>query len=408
MEKQGSAVGVALLVAGTCVGGGMLALPVITGPAGFIPSLFLMALACAFMAITGLLFVEANLWLGPGTHFTTMAAKLLGPVGKVVVILLYLFIGYLSLIAYTAGGGELFEGAIIHLFGAGWGKWVTCTLFIVVFTLIIALGHSRVGRVNELLFVAMILAYLFLIVGGIGEVKWHNLLHQDWTFGIYSVPLLLTIFSYQAVVPSLVIYLNGDGRRLRAAIIWGAIIAFFIYALWQWLVLGIVPLQGSHGLNHAFQEGFTATQSLSRHAAARALSAVSQFFAFFALATSFLGIALGLFDFLVDGLKAKRTGVSKWALLLLIAVPTLIPAVLYPRVFIEALGASGGFGDAVLNGMIPVLMVWSGRYRQQLTGSFRVKGGPAFLFVIFVTALFVLVVEILQRINVLVPINDLR
>ena len=269
--KQGSVLGVTFLVAGTCIGGGMLALPVITGPAGFIPSLVLMAMACAFMATTGLLFVEANLWLGPGTHFLTMASRLLGPIGKVITGLLYLFIAYCSLVAYTAGGGELISSAVASAFGADWGKWPSSILFVALFIFVIALGHRSVGRINGILFVAMIAAYVFLILGGIGEVKGRLLVRQDWTFGIYSVPLLLTIFSYQGVVPSLVIYMNGDGKRLRIAIISGSIIAWVIYALWQWLVLGIVPLEGGLGLEEALRLGLTATQSLGHHVTQKAL-----------------------------------------------------------------------------------------------------------------------------------------
>ncbi len=39
------------------------------------------------------------------------------------------------------------------------------------------------------------------------------------------------------------------------------------------------------------------------------LGAIADFFCFFAIVTSFLGIALGLFDFLADGLKIPR---KKW------------------------------------------------------------------------------------------------
>jgi tyrosine-specific transport protein len=42
----------ALLVAGTCVGGGMLALPVETGVIGFFPSLLIMVISWGFMTMT--------------------------------------------------------------------------------------------------------------------------------------------------------------------------------------------------------------------------------------------------------------------------------------------------------------------------------------------------------------------
>ena len=72
------------LVAGTCIGGGMLALPVATGISGFIPSTFIMALCWIAMTASALLLLEVNLWMKEGAHVITMASTILGPVGRVV------------------------------------------------------------------------------------------------------------------------------------------------------------------------------------------------------------------------------------------------------------------------------------------------------------------------------------
>ena len=62
----GSVIGGMLLVAGSCIGAGMLALPILTGLAGFIPSLSMLLVACLFMTFTSLLLVEINGWFyGP-------------------------------------------------------------------------------------------------------------------------------------------------------------------------------------------------------------------------------------------------------------------------------------------------------------------------------------------------------
>ena len=83
--------GATLLIAGTCIGGGMLALPVDTGLAGFFPAALFMILSWAFMTATALLLVEANLWMEEGTHVMTMATRLLGKFGKYTSLVLFLF-----------------------------------------------------------------------------------------------------------------------------------------------------------------------------------------------------------------------------------------------------------------------------------------------------------------------------
>ncbi|MEK7339366.1 MAG: aromatic amino acid transport family protein, partial [Verrucomicrobiota bacterium] len=70
-----------------------------------------------------------------------------------------------------------------------------------------------------------------------------------------------------------------------------------------WIVLGSVPLQGSGGLQEAFTKGQAATEALYAIVSNFYFIALAESFAFFALVTSYLGIALGLFDFLRDGLK---------------------------------------------------------------------------------------------------------
>src|SRR5689334_9836734 len=86
------------LVAGTCIGGGMLALPIATGISGFYPSLAVMLVCWLAMAASALLLLEVNLWMEEGAHIITMSSRLLGPVGKAVSWVLYLFICYASLV----------------------------------------------------------------------------------------------------------------------------------------------------------------------------------------------------------------------------------------------------------------------------------------------------------------------
>ena len=66
-----------LLVAGTTIGAAMLALPIVTGFAGFWPSVFLCVVFWLYMTFTALLMLEVNLWMGEHTNLITMAKKTL-------------------------------------------------------------------------------------------------------------------------------------------------------------------------------------------------------------------------------------------------------------------------------------------------------------------------------------------
>src|SRR5690348_7302081 len=97
----------ALLVAGTSIGAGMLALPVVTALGGFFPSLFVYVLCWLFMTCTGLLMLEICLLMPPGANLVSMAQKYLGRFGEVLAWVLYLFLFYCLSVAYVSGGGSL-------------------------------------------------------------------------------------------------------------------------------------------------------------------------------------------------------------------------------------------------------------------------------------------------------------
>jgi len=390
------------LVGGTCTGGGMLALPIATGICGFLPSIVAMAVCWLAMTTSALLLLEANLWM---EEVISMASRFLGPYGKAVSWVIYLFICYASIIAYTAGGGVQISDFLNYAFEWNLSKDVGSILFILLFGGIIDLGSRIIGRVNTILFIGMIAAYIGLVIIGIPEIKPMLLTTRKWGNAIMAIPLLLTAFSFQTMVPSLTPYLKRNANSLRWAIIGGTCIAFTVYGIWQMLILGIVPVEGPNGLAAVLSSGEPTAQFLREHVQSPWVSSIAEYFAFFAIVTSFIGIAFGLFDFLADGLKVKKEGWGKLLLALLIVIPTSICATQFERVFLLALDISGGFGDSILNGIMPVLMVWVGRYKMGLTG-FRVPGGKLLLGTVFCFFSMTLILEILAHLGHISSIYD--
>lgn len=361
----------ALLVAGTAIGGGMLALPVAGAPAGLIPSLFFMVIVWIAMTTTALCLVEIGFWMKKSdAHIITMASTILGEWGRWLMWCLFLFISYASLIAYTAGCGHLLASGLSALLGSEVSKTAGCWLFVFLFGPFLLGPRHILGKANDLLFALMIVAYVVIIGRGLPIVQMEYALRADWSYSYLAIPLLITAFSFQTMVPSLHPFLDHDKRSLRVAVILGTTIAFCVYALWQFVVYGSIPLEGESGLLHAFKEGEPATFCLSKLTHSLMITYAASFFALFALTTSFFGMGIGLFDFLGDGLGISRKGKGAIALGLLILVPSLIFAISYERIFIVALDISGGFGDTILNGIMPLIMLWVGikRFAPHLGG----------------------------------------
>ena len=95
-------IGGTLLVGGTAIGAGMLALPVVTGFGGFLPATVIYLICYLFSAATGLLLLEVCYWMPQDANIVSMAKLLLGPFGKIGAWILYLFLFYSLTIAYVA------------------------------------------------------------------------------------------------------------------------------------------------------------------------------------------------------------------------------------------------------------------------------------------------------------------
>lgn len=358
-----------LLVAGTSIGGGMLALPILTGQLGFFPSLLVYFCCWLFMALTGLLFLEVTLWMKPGANIVTMAEHTLGKAGKAAAWGLYLFLFYCLTLAYIVGAGDL----IVDLFSSRvpLHAWQGQLIFLLLFGPLVCVGAWIIGKLNPFLMLGLGLSYLAFVLMGIPYVSNQQLLQVNWSKIWVALPITFTAFAYQGIIPTLVSYMQRQAGPIRQAIVIGSLLPFFAYALWQWLILGIVPAEGPGSLQAAAALGQNAVYPLRNILNATGVYAAGQCFAFFALITSFFGVTLGLLDFLADGFKIEKSARGKLILSLLIFVPPYLFALTHPHLFLVALEFAGGVGCALLLGLLPVLMVWSGRYFKHFDGIYQ-------------------------------------
>ncbi|CCB91840.1 tyrosine-specific transport protein [Waddlia chondrophila 2032/99] len=376
-----------LLVSGTCIGGGMLALPVLTSLGGFVPSMVIFLLCWLFMAGTGLLFLEVCHWMNGDTNIVSMAGKTLGKGGKAFAWLLYLFMFYCLTLAYIVGCGNLVT-EILPL-----PAWAGSLVFVAVFSPAVFFGARVVGRVNSLLMVGLLVSYFVFVAIGIPYVNVENLKHIDWPSSLLALPVAFTSFAYQGIIPTLSRYMEFNIRKTRSAILLGSFLPFAAYVIWQWLILGIVPTFSENGLADTLEVGGNAVDPLKFFIKHSSVYTVGQFFAFFALTTSFYGVTLGLLDFLADGLDIKKDAKGKFFLSMLVFVPPLFLAVSYPRVFLTSLEYAGGYGSALLLGLLPILMVWSGRYCQKLPSKYSLFGGRITLVLMLLFVIFEIIFE---------------
>jgi tyrosine-specific transport protein len=379
-----------LLIAGTAIGAGMLGIPLLTAKAGFIPALVITVAVWFFMLLTGLLFLEVALWMPEGANLLSMTCHFLGLKGKWAVGAMFVFLYYCLLVAYFAAGAPLLSHGIGGLLGVELGGNWGFLVFGLLFGSVVAAGAKSIDRTNMILTLAMVFSYAMMLGIGSSKVEIKHLLFTDWSVFFLAVPVLFSAFGYHNVIPSLCTYLKREKRSLRLSIIAGTTLSLVIYLLWQWLIIGAVPREA---IAQALEDGMPATKALEAVSSNSSIYLVGQYFAFFAIVTSLLGVAFSMVDFLGDGLKMVRQGLNRVVLTVLVFLPPFICVMLDPAIFDQALGVAGGFGEAFLNGLLPVSLVWVGRYVKNLSSPFKVGGGRLLLGILFFLSLLVIGLE---------------
>ena len=393
-QKPGSVPGGILLVSGSCIGAGMLALPIVTGMGGFFPSMFFFICAWLFMTLTGLLLMEVNITLGHHLSLISLAEKTLGSVGKFLTWTLFLFLFYSLGIAYIAASGSIVQTILLDVAGINWAPWMGSLLFTLLFGIVVLIGVVHVDYLNRMLMVGLILSYAILVFLGSQHINYEYLTHSQWKYAVISLPILVISFGFHNMIPSLAMYFEGSVSRLRMTLLLGSLIPLVIYLLWELIMLGILP---PDQIPAAVDAGETATTLLHLVVGKSWINSVAQAFALFAIVTSFLTQSLSLVDFLADGLKVAKVGVSRCFLVFLTLAPPFVLAFLYPSIFLHALNLAGGICAVLLFGVMPALMVWVVRYRQRRAVAPLIPTTRPLLLAILIVAVGIFLFELAQE-----------
>jgi len=371
----------------------MLALPIATGAAGFFPSLALLAAVWAFMASTGLLLAEVYTKTGSRGNLVTISGLTYGRWGRVVSWLVTLFLFYCLLTAYFVGMATQIScsfDAYLKLAFSSEGIMVVVSALT---AMALLFGDRVVDWSNRLLMLGLVVSYVILITLGLSSVHPEQLMHVDWSPTPFMLPIVMLSYGFQIVVPTVVDYAQGHRRALITMILVGSMVPLVIYGAWQMVVLGNIPLEGPHGIYDSCARGLLATHSMRELCCQPAIVQVGEAFVLFAIVTSLLAVAMGFRDFLADGLRLRSVGWRRLLLVALVLGPSMFFAVQGPTMFLKALSLGGGFGVAILFGVLPPLIAWKVRYGMKMPGEVLLPGGRPILLLLVLVSIAIICIQ---------------
>ncbi len=358
-------IGGILLIVGTSIGGGMLALPVSMAAVGMMNSIYFLLFCWLVMTAGALLILEVNMHLPPGSNMVSMAKSTLGLPGQVMAWVTCLFLLYTLLSAYISGGTDVLS-SILQQWHLDFPTWLTSILFTIIFSIVIYHGVHIVDYVNRGLMFGKLGVYLLLVFCISPHVQLQKLGSGSMTAITGSLMILITSFGFSAIVPSLRDYFENDVFLLRKAILYGSLLPLICYITWMVVIMGVVDRDGQNGLlslmnsDHA-TTGLTA--SLSHTLQSPWIQGFFSFFTSICILTALLGVSLGLFDFLADGFKLQKKGMQGLSALALTFIPPLGIVLIRPGIYLHALSYAGVCCVLFLL-LLPIMMAWQGRKTQ--------------------------------------------
>lgn len=380
-------IGGILLVVGTTIGAGMLALPVATAQLGFLGSLLLLIVGWVVMTTSTFVFLEVNLWLPKQSNIISMAGATLGRVGQAVAWVAYLVLLYSILSAYIAGGGDLFHYLMIKS-GIAIPTSLASVLFTVLFGCIVYFGIKAVDYVNRGLMLGKMGTFLLLVLLILPFISGSNLASGEFKHLASSNSITVTTvsFAFLMIVPSLRTYFGDDVKSLKKAIFIGTLIPLVCYIFWDMVIMGIIPLDGVMGLRAISQSNSSNSDlviALTSILQKDSITLFAKFFTSICMATSFLSVSLSLSDFLADGFNVKKQGFGNWLVYGMTFVPPVIFVLFFPGAFLMGLNYAG-ICCFVLMILLPALMAWRGRQlyavaQQGGSAVFQMGGGKLLL-----------------------------
>ena len=392
-------IGGILLIVGTSIGGGMLALPVSTAEVGFGNSLFFLFFCWLVMTAGALLVLEVNLRLPAGSNMISMAKSTLGLPGQIIAWITYLFLLYTLLAAYISGGSDVFNG-ILHRAHIDLPSWITSIIFTALFSFVVYKGIRSVDYVNRGLMFGKLGVYVLLVAVISPHVSPVGLVGGSARAFTGTLMILITSFGFASIVPSLRDYFDNDIRTLRRVILFGSLIPLFCYIVWDAVIMGVVSREGTNGLIALMNSEHATsglTEALNQSVQSQWISGFFGFFTSICMVTAFLGVSLGLFDFLADGLKLKKSGNEGKYTLALTFLPPLAVVLFNPGIYLHALSYAG-ICCVILLLLLPAIMAWKGRKTCILapSESHMVPGGTPSLGLIGFIAIGLLIIAIMN------------
>lgn len=222
---------------GTIIGAGILGLPYVFAQSGFFVGL-------SWLIVLGIILGYVMLCLGEVTLRTRAkhqlpgyAERYLGKWGEWIMFFAVVFGIYSALLAYLIGEGSslsrIFTGGDSYAIYFAFGFWLLMTLFL-------REGLKGLKKIETWGVLIIIGLILIIVVWYFPQVNFDNL--NGFDSSLFFLPFGVVLFALMGFtsIPELRLEIKGKEKKFRKAILIGALIPVFLYALFSFVFVGVL------------------------------------------------------------------------------------------------------------------------------------------------------------------------
>lgn len=347
MKKQTGSI---MLVAGTCIGTGMIALPMTLAKIGVVPSILFMLFTWLLMYFTSLIIVELNIQAGKGLALGALGRRFSGKIAEAIGASSFKILSYALVSVYIYAGSSVIQTLLESSNSQEYSFNVITSLYAFIACLIFLLPIKLIDYVNRFFFVGLMVVIAILIIGLVATINWSNLPLFTEGYGEISawqilIPVVFTSFGFQGSCHSFANYCNLNPKTLKHALLWGSFIPMVVYIIWNTSSLAVVYNDNPQFYNQIVKgevEVGDLIKELSDIAKWQSMQLLVWWVTIFAIITSLLGVGIGLCDSVKEMLPMKEEGFKRSLLASLVVIlPAYFVAILVPNAFINVLGFAG-------------------------------------------------------------------
>lgn len=391
-----------LLVVGTCIGGGTIALPMVLAKIGIISSILITIAIWLLNYYPSLFGVELNLRSDRGMSLGELGQKISGNGARMIGEVTVKAVSFASLAIHLCGSSSIIHKLIEEYLHYDMSVLAIQSCIAVFGIIMLLLPFKIISTLNNVMFACLIAVFFTLLLSMMTLVDFSRMPWMPTDLSIRNClsvcPIIFTSYGYQLILHTLRDYGGKNPSLLRKSVLFGGIIPTLVYILWSGSSLGVVFKANSGFFAQMVAENISVGEFVNELANASSMpnfTILVWVMSILAILTSFLGVSLGLGDSINLSLKTyiKEDSSLKLFRKFIASILTIAPAYVisaqYPDAFIKILGFAGIL-FVIIGIALPIYLLFKDGMQKLYFNELRRKP----LIISFIAGVVVMAIEI--------------